>query len=265
VEAVAKKLQELNPGFDGKVTGANGGTPWIENGVVMGFGFRTDNVTDISPVRVLEGLRSLTAGGGWHTGLSDLSPLKGMKLDVLNCGQSPVRDLSPLKGMPLRDLRCENMPVGDLSPLKGMPLNQLHCSHTPVSDLSPLKGMRLSGYQHHCIPWSDRHHSEDVSLHGKGSWFYSRRKAVPNAVGPVNGFSCMRRAGRLRSESPSSQTERYLSPAGSPVLDTVISALGTISQVSAPALECPEVAFCASLLPTMTFHTQTGHHAHRLS
>jgi hypothetical protein len=38
VEAVAKKLRELNPGFDGKVTDGNGdGTPKIENGVVTEF------------------------------------------------------------------------------------------------------------------------------------------------------------------------------------------------------------------------------------
>ena len=55
VEAVAKKLQELNPGFDGKVTGRWGqATPSIDNGVVTDFGFCTDNVTDISPVRAFE-------------------------------------------------------------------------------------------------------------------------------------------------------------------------------------------------------------------
>ena len=39
------------------------GTPEIENGVVTGFGFCTDNVTDISPVRALERLRSLSCRG----------------------------------------------------------------------------------------------------------------------------------------------------------------------------------------------------------
>ena len=45
VAAVAQKLQELNPEFDGKVT------PTIFKGVVVGLEFCTDNVTDISPVR----------------------------------------------------------------------------------------------------------------------------------------------------------------------------------------------------------------------
>jgi hypothetical protein len=47
VKAVAKKLQELNPGFDGKVT------PTIDFLDVTGLAFVTDNVTDISPVRAL--------------------------------------------------------------------------------------------------------------------------------------------------------------------------------------------------------------------
>ena len=49
---LAKKLQELNPGFDGKVTDWDGnGAPKIENGVVTELSFLADNVTDISPVR----------------------------------------------------------------------------------------------------------------------------------------------------------------------------------------------------------------------
>jgi hypothetical protein len=151
VEAIGKKLQELNPGFDGKATGANGtGRPWMENGVVIGFGFSTENVTDISPVRALERLRVLSLGGGdnWsrRTGskLSDLSPLQGMHLTDLECIHTQVSDLSPLEGMPLKELICSATKVSDLSPLKGMPLWRLYCDHTPVSDLSPLEGLNLA-------------------------------------------------------------------------------------------------------------------------
>ena len=64
IEAVSKKLMELNPGFDGKVMGYEGkATPKIENGVVTELGFCTDNVTDISPVRALVGLKSLCCPG----------------------------------------------------------------------------------------------------------------------------------------------------------------------------------------------------------
>ena len=38
--------------------------------------------------------------------VSNLSPLKGMKLMELNCGGTAVSDLSPLQGMPLTGLSC---------------------------------------------------------------------------------------------------------------------------------------------------------------
>jgi serine/threonine protein kinase len=159
VEAVVKKLKELNPGFDGKVTGCDGqGTPWIEKGAVMGFGFSTDNVTDISPVRALEQLRSLYCGGTWRNDrnkFSNLSPLQGMPLTVLDCSSTPVSDLSPLQGMPLTNLNCLCTQVSDLSPLKGMPLSGLNCGGTHVSDLSPLKGMPLAALSCHFTQVSD--------------------------------------------------------------------------------------------------------------
>jgi hypothetical protein len=129
VEAVAKKLQELNPGFDGKVTGGWGqATPSIDNGVVTDFGFCTNNVTDVSPVRALERLGALKCDGTW------------------NSGKNKFSDLSPLKGMPLTLLRCFNTWVSDLTPLKGMPLTELYCNDTRVSDLSPLEGMKLTTF-----------------------------------------------------------------------------------------------------------------------
>jgi serine/threonine protein kinase/Leucine-rich repeat (LRR) protein len=147
VKAVAKKLQELNPGFDGKETGGDGkGTPKIDGGVVTEFGFVTDNVTDISPVRALVGLKALNcSGSGPGKGiLSELSPLHGMRLSNLFCYYTSISDLSPLRGMPLTQLWCGDTQVSDLSPLQGMPLMRLKCYGTQVSDLSPLKGMKLS-------------------------------------------------------------------------------------------------------------------------
>src|SRR5262249_51968928 len=57
VEAVARRLKELNPAFDGTVT------PIIESGVVTGLKFLTDDVDDISPVRALQGLEALECSG----------------------------------------------------------------------------------------------------------------------------------------------------------------------------------------------------------
>ena len=75
VEAVAKKLQELNPGFDGKVTHQG---VWAVTDLV----FFTDKVSDISPVRALVELKTLKCNGsGYGTGtIADLSPLNGLRL-----------------------------------------------------------------------------------------------------------------------------------------------------------------------------------------
>ena len=168
IEAVSKRLMELNPGFDGKLTGGNR-NEWsmIRNGVVEEAMFYTDSVTDLSPLRVFQGLKKLRCmpSSPNKCRLSDLSPLQGMPLVHLDCTFNNVSDLSPLRGMPLTVLRCESTlaadlsplkgmllgdfdchnstHVSDLSPLKGMPLTKLHCYSTQVSDLSPLQGMNL--------------------------------------------------------------------------------------------------------------------------
>jgi serine/threonine protein kinase/formylglycine-generating enzyme required for sulfatase activity len=147
VEAVSQKLVDLNPEFDGKLTGfAEKGAPAIENGVVTLIWFETDNVSDISPVRALAGLKSL---GGIGTALLkgrlvDLSPLKGMPLTSLHIYRNEVTDLSPLNGMPLTFLHLSETRVSDLSPLHGMPLKQLIVDTTPVTDVSPLSGLPLT-------------------------------------------------------------------------------------------------------------------------
>jgi hypothetical protein len=139
VEAVSKKLVEWNPGFDGKLTRG------VENGVVTEVQFITDNVTDISPVTALIGLKGLACyGSGEGKGkLSDLSSLMGMQLTALGCYNTKVSNLMPLKGMPLTKLRFSDTPVLDMLPLTGMKLTMLGCEDTPAFDLSPLRGMPL--------------------------------------------------------------------------------------------------------------------------
>jgi serine/threonine protein kinase/Leucine-rich repeat (LRR) protein len=142
VEAVSKKLVELNPGFDGKVG------PKIASGVVIGLGFAANHVSDLSPVRALTGLKSLQCRGNSGKGkLSDLSPLQGMQLQELGVTSSQVFRLSPLRGMPLTKLGIDGTNVADIAPLAGMPLTTLVFSGTHVTDLSPLKGMPLQHMQ----------------------------------------------------------------------------------------------------------------------
>ncbi|MDX2037151.1 MAG: serine/threonine-protein kinase [Isosphaeraceae bacterium] len=167
LQAVTRRMQELNPGFNGAVT-TN-----IEHGIVRGLEFNADQVTDLSPLRVLTGLDSLKCtgsdafpgylvDGGLATGreegrvelravgksrLVDLSPLKGLPLTRLNFVNTNVYDLTPLIGMKLVELHCDGTKVHDLSPLRGMPLEIFHCGWTRVTDLTPLKGMRLTSAQ----------------------------------------------------------------------------------------------------------------------
>jgi hypothetical protein len=140
VEAVARRLKELNPGFDGQVVSE------ISNGQVTKVGFHTHAVADLSPLRALPRLDSLTCGGTVETQgkVTDLSPLRGLTLKSLRVYDNPVSDLSPLAGMPLEVLDCYRTGVKDLTPLKGMPLRELHANTTRIADLSPLKGMKLT-------------------------------------------------------------------------------------------------------------------------
>jgi WD40 repeat protein/Leucine-rich repeat (LRR) protein len=138
-DAVADRLRELNPDFDGKVEYEFDGKE------VVKLSFFTAKVKDISPLRAIPELKTLECGSHWPNfgPLKDLTPLEGMKLTSLYLRDTYVADLSPLKGMPLTYLHCGGTKVSDLSPLKGMPLKTLHIDSTPVTDLSPLRGMKL--------------------------------------------------------------------------------------------------------------------------
>jgi len=83
VEEVRKELMKRNPGFDD-----NKVTHKIEDGVVTEIKVVTENVTDISSIRVFNSLRVLDfAGTAFQPEtkrLSDLTPLKGMNLAGLS-------------------------------------------------------------------------------------------------------------------------------------------------------------------------------------
>jgi serine/threonine protein kinase/Leucine-rich repeat (LRR) protein len=140
VKAVMSKLKERNPGFDGQETHKS------EGGVATELNFLSDNVTDISPVQALAGLKILRCYGS-DSGkgkLADLAPLASMKLTYLVCSNTQVADLTPLMSLPLTALECRNTPLKDFSSLKGLKLKSLNCGGTLVSDLSPLEEMKLA-------------------------------------------------------------------------------------------------------------------------
>jgi hypothetical protein len=137
--AVTGKLRELNPGFDGQVTRYG-----VDGGRITEFGAYTDAVADIRPVRALTGLTSLNLNGTepGKGKLSDLAPIRGLPLTVLNVWQNPeLSDLSPAAGMKLVLFQAGDTAVEDLSPLAGMPLATLAVNDCRVRDLTPVRTM----------------------------------------------------------------------------------------------------------------------------
>ncbi len=138
VEVVKDDLKKRNPGFDGQVQAV------IQDGAVTGLSFSPDQVTDLTPVRVFAGLKRLACTGTKQGKLTDLSPLKGMAIEILQLSGNQIKDLTPLRGMPaLRVLHLTDNPLTDLAPLAQLPLRELLIDCTRVRDLSPLKGVRL--------------------------------------------------------------------------------------------------------------------------
>ena len=139
VEAVAAKLKELNPGFDGKLSHR------IEGNAVTRISLLTDHVRDVAPLRAVSGLSNIEFNATkFDSGvLADLSPLQGLRLTRFHCARSRVTDLAPLRGMRLTSLLLERNPVVDLTPVAGMPLTYLNLDYTQVADLTPLRGMPL--------------------------------------------------------------------------------------------------------------------------
>ncbi|MCE9567292.1 MAG: protein kinase [Planctomycetes bacterium] len=164
VEAVTKKLKELNPKFDGQLKYI------VEGGAVSQLEMSAMGVTDISPLRAFSGLKQLSCPGPWnqHAELSDLTPLTGMKLVKLNCSNTSVSDLTPLMNSELVMLNCNSTNVIDLTACRTMKLEELYCCETPVADLSPLKGMRLKKLYCACRAISDLSPLQGMPLRSLG-------------------------------------------------------------------------------------------------
>ncbi|MCX6897244.1 MAG: SUMF1/EgtB/PvdO family nonheme iron enzyme [Verrucomicrobia bacterium] len=158
VARVVAKLKELNPGFDGKET------HYVDkkNGTVTVLRLSPGvaaQVTDISPVAALKDLRQFTCGSRTaetsSSPLSDLTPLRGLRLNYLSIDRTQVSDLSPLRGMPLEKFSCALTKVSDLTPLEGMRLKILTIYSTKVTSLAPLRGMALETLSMAGVPVSD--------------------------------------------------------------------------------------------------------------
>lgn len=108
-------------------------------GSIVIFREGTKNVKDIA---ILEGLPIQYLNIA-RTQVSDLTPVKGMKLVALYAEGCPIKDLSPLAGQvkTLKELIIPSTQVSDLSPIHGFKLNYLVIYETQVKDLSALENM----------------------------------------------------------------------------------------------------------------------------
>lgn len=110
---------------------------------------RDTPVKDLSPLKGLP-LQVLECGSLWlyqersRYPLSDLTPLQGMPLTRLDLSMTSVSELSPLRRLPLKFLSIQATKVTDLTPLAGVPLAEFNCSMTEVRDLTPLKDAPLA-------------------------------------------------------------------------------------------------------------------------
>ena len=76
--------------------------------------------------------------------ISDLSPLRGLYVEVLHIDRTKVTDLRPLAGLQLRQLIAQhNRQLRSLTGIEGMPLTLVSIVGTNVTDLSPLGGAPL--------------------------------------------------------------------------------------------------------------------------
>ena len=142
--AVNARLQLLNPKYDG-----TGLTYTIKNGAVDTLSLDSADLADLAPLHALKKLRELTITTPndprrpFQGVLSDLSPLRGMNLEVFSSFNGSIHDLAPLSDLPLKSLTVWGFMGRDLTPLHGMQLTSLNLGLSKVSDLAPLRGVPL--------------------------------------------------------------------------------------------------------------------------
>lgn len=167
-EVVKAELQRRNPGLGDDINFV------ITGDRVRKFTVDSPVLKDITPLAALRGLQSirlLNTTQGTPRELTDLRPLKGLKLTEALIEHCPLlKDFSPLDGMllthfsvyastiPQRDWfarqnSIESLNVGgraepiDLSVFNDLPLSTLMINDTTVSDLTPLKHHQLEFLQ----------------------------------------------------------------------------------------------------------------------
>lgn len=128
-ELVQAEIKRHNPAYlgDGQVE--------IKESDVVVVMLRAAKVENLTFLEKMQGVQALDIG---DTAISDLRPLKGLKLVEFYMENTKVQDVSSLRGMPLQKLYLSGSPVRDLGPLEGAPLVELNAVSILATDLTPL-------------------------------------------------------------------------------------------------------------------------------
>lgn len=143
-EMVKTRMMELNPKLP-----ANWGARYtLRAGQFDELNFQGDLYTDIAPLRAIGEMPTLLLGRGIGHGpaqrclLTDISPLRGLKISHLSLHNCDVADLRPLEGMSLDGIRLTGTKVRDLSPLLETKLKQIDCDFVAGRDTPILRRIK---------------------------------------------------------------------------------------------------------------------------
>lgn len=79
-----------------------------------------------------------------NCGVTNIEPLRGMPLKMLDLQGCPISNIAAVEGMPLMEFFLDGTNVEDLSPLEGnTTLQKLYVDRTNVKDLEPLRKLPL--------------------------------------------------------------------------------------------------------------------------
>ena len=107
---------------------------------IGGLSIEDSAVTDLEPLRDMR----LTWIDIRHTDVDSLEPLKGMPLKgYIGWGYPKITDFSPLKDMPLKEFYSLGSVLHDLSFLAGAPLEKLQVEVSRFPSIEPLRGKPL--------------------------------------------------------------------------------------------------------------------------
>ncbi|MBX7207563.1 MAG: hypothetical protein K1X78_04605 [Verrucomicrobiaceae bacterium] len=128
-ESVQAEIKRHNPAYQGD------GQAELDDGEVVVVSLRGAKIDNLAFLEKMRGVQAIDIG---DTGVTNLQPLKGLKLVEFYMENTKVADISALRGMPLQKVYLSAAPVRDLGPLEGAPLTELNAVGILATDLTPL-------------------------------------------------------------------------------------------------------------------------------